>query len=57
METPGAIGVAPASMVIAGVRVPNAPHPTAKVIVVTNGEPSKNVRKLIDILKDIDLLQ
>lgn len=57
METPGAIGIAPSGYIAAGVRVPKAPVVSSPVIVVTKGEPTPNVKKLTDILKDMALLQ
>lgn len=57
MDTPGAIGIAPAGYIAAGVRVPKAPVVSSPVIVVTRGEPSPNVKKLTEILKDMELLQ
>ncbi|MBT0651897.1 substrate-binding domain-containing protein [Geomobilimonas luticola] len=57
METPGAIGIAPSGYIAAGIRVPKAPVVSSPVIVVTRGEPTPNVKKLTDILKDMALLQ
>lgn len=57
MATPGAIGVAPAGYVVAGIKVPETPVITARVIVVTRGEPAPGVKKLTAILKDMEMLQ
>ncbi len=55
-ETPGAIGVAPRGFVTRGVRVPKSPMVTSSVIMVTRGEPSPAVRKLLDLLKDVQYI-
>ena len=55
-ETPGAIGVAPRGFVARGIRVPKTPTVTSSVVMVTKGEPSPAVRKLMDLLKDVQYL-
>lgn len=57
METPGAIGIAPAGYVTARVAVPASPKLTSHVRVITKGKPSANVRNLTDILKEMELLE
>lgn len=57
MEMPGAIGVTPSVYIGASVNVPKAPRTSSPVIVVTKGAPTATVRKLTEILKDMELLQ
>jgi phosphate transport system substrate-binding protein len=56
-RTPGAIGLAPAGYVTAGVTAPLAPRYSSPVRMITKGEPSPRLQKLMDILKDMALLQ
>lgn len=56
-KTPGAIGIAPAGYIAAGVNAPTAPRYTSPVILITKGDPSTQLKKLTDILKDVALLQ
>ena len=53
MDTPGAIGIGPRTLITPVVRVPKSPTVEATVVFVTKGEPSPKMRKLIDLLKDV----
>ena len=52
LETPGAVGIGPSSLVSRGVRVPGSLTVAASVMLITKGEPSPKVQKLLDLLKD-----
>jgi phosphate transport system substrate-binding protein len=55
--TPEAIGVIPSVYASSNVAVPDAPKISSPVIVVTNGAPSRQVTRLTQILKEMELLQ
>lgn len=57
MATPGAIGIAPRDFVSAMVKVPKTPVVESKVILVTRGEPTPDVKRLLDLLKDAQFIQ
>lgn len=56
METPGAVGIGPHGMIASAIRVPKIPTVASPVVVVTKGDPSPNVQKLIELLKDVELI-
>jgi phosphate transport system substrate-binding protein len=56
METPGAIGIAPSGFVSSTVKVPKTPVVESQVIMVTKGEPKPEVKKLLELLRDVQLL-
>lgn len=56
-ELPEAIGVAPSVYAAASVNVPNSPKVSSPVILVTKGAPSRQVSSLMEILKEMALLQ
>jgi phosphate transport system substrate-binding protein len=56
MATPGAIGVAPRGFVAPGVKVPKTPAVASSVILVTKGAPSPGVRKLLELLKEVQYI-
>ncbi|TAN44306.1 MAG: phosphate ABC transporter substrate-binding protein [Nitrospirae bacterium] len=49
--TPEAIGIDPIGLADQSVRVPETPALLSPIIIVTKGEPSANVKKLIDFMK------
>ncbi|QWV97422.1 substrate-binding domain-containing protein [Geomonas nitrogeniifigens] len=59
LETPGAVGIGPSALVSRGVRVPGTGSLTvvASVMLITKGEPSPKVQKLLDLLKDVAFLR
>ena len=56
METPGAIGIGPYGLIAPVVRVPKSPTVASTVVFITKGEPSPEVQKLIELLKDVELI-
>ncbi|WP_224959148.1 substrate-binding domain-containing protein [Geomonas subterranea] len=57
LETPGAIGIGPSVLVSRGVRVPGSLTVASSVVLITKGEPSPKVRKLLDLIKDVAFLR
>lgn len=57
MATPGAIGIVPRGFVSKTVKVPKTPLVESKVIIVTKGEPTPDVKKLLELLKDAQFIQ
>ena len=57
LETPGAIGIGPNALVSHGVRVPGSPTIASSVVLITRGEPSPKVQKLLGLIKDVAFLQ
>lgn len=55
--TPGAIGIAPHGFVAATVKVPKTPMVGSKVVMVTKGEPTPDVKKLLELLKETQFIQ
>jgi phosphate transport system substrate-binding protein len=55
METPGAIGIGPNALIASVVKVPHTPAVASPVVVITRGEPSSKVKKLIALLKDVEI--
>ena len=53
METPGAIGIGPYGLIAPVVRVPKSPSVSSTVVFITRGNPSPQVQKLIDLIKDV----
>jgi phosphate transport system substrate-binding protein len=51
-KTSGAIGIAPQGLVSSMVSVPNAPELMAPIIVITKGEPSAKVKRLLEYYKN-----
>ena len=56
LETPGAIGIGPSVLVSRGVRVPGSLEVAASVVLITKGEPSPNVQKLLALIRDVAFL-
>jgi phosphate transport system substrate-binding protein len=56
IATPGSIGIAPRGFVAHGIKVPKAPAVASPVVVVTKGEPSALVKKLLDLLKEMEYI-
>lgn len=52
-ETPGAIGINPEDFMNSQVRFPEAPVLARPIIVVTKGDPSPKLKKLLDFLVEI----
>lgn len=57
LEIPGAIGIGPNALVSRGVRVPGSPTVASSVVLITRGEPSPKVRKLLDLIEDVAFLR
>ncbi|MCM0084312.1 substrate-binding domain-containing protein [Geomonas sp. Red32] len=57
METPGAIGIGPNALVTHGLRVPHSPTVASSVVMITKGEPSPQVKKLLDLIEEAAFLQ
>ncbi|QWV93393.1 substrate-binding domain-containing protein [Geomonas oryzisoli] len=57
LETPGAIGIGPSALVSRGVRVPGSLTVAASIMLITKGEPSPKVQKLLDLLNDVAFLR
>ncbi|EKD59158.1 MAG: ABC transporter periplasmic solute-binding lipoprotein, partial [uncultured bacterium] len=56
LETPGAIGIGPDALVSYGVRVPGSPKIASSVMLITKGEPSPELQKLLELIKDAAFL-
>jgi phosphate transport system substrate-binding protein len=57
MATPGAIGIAPHGFVSKLVKVPKMPMVESNVILVTKGEPTPEIKKLLELLADAQFIQ
>jgi phosphate transport system substrate-binding protein len=51
LSNPGAIGIGPAALVDSSVHAPVVPEVSREIILVTKGEPSPKVRKLLEFIK------
>jgi hypothetical protein len=51
---PGAVGIDPEGFASGAVRVPETPEIKTEIIAVTKGAPSPEVRKLLEVLREID---
>ncbi|GFO62295.1 substrate-binding domain-containing protein [Geomonas paludis] len=56
LEMSGAIGIGPSVLVSRGVRVPGSLTVASSVVLITKGEPSPKVQKLLDLIKDVAFL-
>ncbi|MBJ6798656.1 substrate-binding domain-containing protein [Geomonas propionica] len=56
LEIPGAVGIGPSVMVSRGVRVPGSLEVASSVVLITKGEPSPHVQKLLALIKDVAFL-